>query len=64
MASSKTDLWELLSAGVILGDGGMGTQLFKAGCSTDQFCELWNIAKPTVVSSIHTAYVDAGAQVE
>jgi 5-methyltetrahydrofolate--homocysteine methyltransferase len=59
-----TDLQQLLdSGGAIVADGGMGTMLFSAGLAHGSAPELWNIERPDEVQRIHTAYVEAGAQI-
>jgi methionine synthase I (cobalamin-dependent) len=60
----KTSLQALLSTeGCIVADGGMGTMLFAAGMPRGSAPELWNVEQPEVVSRIHTAYIEAGAQI-
>ena len=54
---------DLLNQNYILLDGAMGTMLQKSGEMGDTLPEVLNIEKPELISSIHKAYVDAGAQV-
>lgn len=51
-----------LSQGVLLCDGGMGTQLMARGMKSGECSERWNIDRPGDVMSIHRAYVQAGCQ--
>lgn len=46
---------------VLVGDGGWGTLLIKAGMQAGECPELWNIQQPDVVSGIAMAYKEAGA---
>ncbi len=54
---------ELLNQNYILLDGAMGTMLQKSGEMGDVLPEVLNIEKPELITSIHKAYVGAGAQV-
>ena len=45
----------------VLADGAMGTMLYARGVPFDQF-ETVNVTNPAVVSDIHRAYVEAGAE--
>src|SRR5271165_1475912 len=53
----------LRSGRVLLMDGAMGTELQRAGISSYECYELWNLAHPERVRAIHQAYVEAGAEV-
>ena len=46
----------------ILADGGMGTMLFAAGLEHGDPPEKWNLEHPDRVAAVHSAYLDAGAQ--
>ncbi|MBL8026735.1 MAG: bifunctional homocysteine S-methyltransferase/methylenetetrahydrofolate reductase [Fibrobacteres bacterium] len=46
---------------IILADGAMGTELYKAGFFINQSYDSLNITAPNKVSAIHAAYVAAGA---
>lgn len=46
----------------LISDGGMGTELQKAGLEPGGCGELWNIAQPEKVAAVHRAYLAAGAQ--
>src|SRR2546423_12433726 len=52
----------LHSGRVLLMDGAMGTELHKAGLSSREHGELWNLTHPEKVRAIHRAYVEAGAE--
>ena len=57
------DLVKALHSGrVLLMDGAMGTELFRAGVPRDACLEELNLTQPEVVKGIHRAYVEAGAQ--
>jgi 5-methyltetrahydrofolate--homocysteine methyltransferase len=61
---SKSRFVEALRSGrVLLMDGGMGTELQRAGIQEGECYELWNLTHPERVRAIHQAYVDAGAEV-
>jgi 5-methyltetrahydrofolate--homocysteine methyltransferase len=54
---------EVLHSGrVLLMDGGMGTELQRAGLQAGECGELWDLTRPGQVRTIHQAYVDAGAE--
>ncbi|MFA6075827.1 MAG: homocysteine S-methyltransferase family protein [Negativicutes bacterium] len=44
-------------------DGGLGTMLHAAGLTPGECPELWNIAKPEIITAVHRAYIDAGADI-
>lgn len=44
-------------------DGGMGTMLQRAGLGAGELPEEWNLTHPEVVTGIHAAYLDAGANI-
>ncbi len=48
--------------GPLVGDGGIGTELQKAGLEPGASCERWNVERPKHVLAMHRAYVEAGAQ--
>jgi len=43
-------------------DGGMGTELQRAGIKNGECHELWNLTQPAKVRGVHQAYLDAGAE--
>jgi 5-methyltetrahydrofolate--homocysteine methyltransferase len=51
------------SGEVLLMDGGMGTELRRAGLGDNECGELWNRTHPERVRAVHRAYRDAGAEV-
>ncbi len=55
MVENKTKLWYL--------DGAMGTMLQSAGLETGQAPEGLNLSDPTLITGVHRAYLDAGAQI-
>lgn len=57
-------LYQRLAAGeIVLGDGAMGTMLQAAGLAGGGASELWNVERPERIRAIHTAYIEAGAQI-
>src|SRR5262245_33562458 len=58
------DIVKALHSGrVLLMDGAMGTELFRAGVPRDACLEELNLTQPEVVQGIHRAYVEVGAEV-
>ena len=64
---TRPSLRHALSERVVVGDGAMGTMLQQYELSLDDFeghegCnEILNVTRPDVVTGIHDAYIDAGA---
>ena len=54
---------ERLRQGPILGDGGMGTELYARGISYERCFEQLNLTEPEVVKTIHLEYAAAGAEI-
>ena len=52
----------MFSSGITILDGAMGTMLQKAGLKLGARPETLSITEPDVVTRIHRAYVEAGAQ--
>ncbi len=52
---------DTVRAGVLLGDGAMGTQLQALGLRPGESSALWNLTEPGKVLQVQKAYVDAGA---
>ena len=59
----KRWLDEQLGDRVLVCDGAMGTMLHAAGASLDRCLPELNVTQPDLVSDIHRAYVDAGADI-
>lgn len=57
---TQKDLLAAISAGPLLCDGAMGTQLMALGARSGECAMLWNVDRPKDVLSIHTAYRNAG----
>lgn len=53
----------LATGRVLLMDGAMGTELFRAGLAPGECAERWNLSHPERVLAIHRAYVAAGSDV-
>jgi methionine synthase / methylenetetrahydrofolate reductase(NADPH) len=47
----------------VLGDGGMGIQLYARGISYEQCLETLNLTDPELIKTIHLEYVAAGADI-
>ncbi|MGC4191561.1 MAG: bifunctional homocysteine S-methyltransferase/methylenetetrahydrofolate reductase [Thermomicrobiales bacterium] len=56
-------LLDLLSAGVVLADGAMGTMLYEAGRPPDDCLDATNLSHPEIVARIHLDYLNAGANI-
>jgi homocysteine S-methyltransferase len=54
-------LQERLASGPVLADGAMGTMLYASGVPLDDCFDALNLSKPEVVSAVHRAYINAGA---
>lgn len=54
---------EYLKNNILYLDGGMGTLLQERGLRPGELPELWNISHPEIISGVHAAYFDAGANV-
>lgn len=54
---------ERIQRGPLLADGAIGTQLYDHGIDFDQCFDAVNLTNPRLVSSIHRAYIEAGAEV-
>ena len=48
---------------VVVGDGGLGTMLQRAGLKQGDVPESWNLTHPAEVQHIHEEYIRAGSQV-
>ena len=55
------DISKLLYGRILVLDGAMGTMLQRNGLSGNS--ESFNFTRPEVISSIHRAYIDAGADI-
>jgi homocysteine S-methyltransferase len=54
---------ERIQRGPLLADGAMGTQLYDHGVDFEQCFDALNLSNPRLVSDIHRAYIEAGAEV-
>jgi homocysteine S-methyltransferase len=64
MSTTRQQLLQRLQTGpVIIGDGGMGTQLYHRGAPLDAVFEYLNLIDAELVSKVHADYVDAGAEI-
>ncbi len=60
---SRPTLQSLLASQVLVFDGAMGTMLYAKGLSYSHCFDVLNLTHPELVTEIHQAYADAGAQV-
>src|SRR6516164_5273317 len=60
----RTTLSDLLTRKhVLLADGATGTNYFKAGLTSGEPPEFWNVDRPEEVMGLHQRFVDAGADI-
>jgi homocysteine S-methyltransferase len=52
-----------ISSGILLFDGGMGTELYNRGVFINKCFEELNITNPSLVKQVHSDYIKAGADV-
>jgi len=52
---------ERLQRGVVIGDGAMGTMLYRHGAFLNSCFEELNLSRPDLVQRVHAEYVEAGA---
>ena len=57
------NILEKLKRGFLFFDGGMGTLLQERGLLPGEAPEKWNLTNPDIITSIHRAYFEAGANV-
>lgn len=55
------NLKDLLGKKILFFDGAMGTELYKRGLPVGELPALWNFTYPEDVLSVHSAYLQAGA---
>ncbi len=56
-------IFDAIKEGIVLLDGGMGTELIARGFPQGVCPESWNVEKPDIVKKIHENYYDAGSDV-
>lgn len=62
-SNHQQELLDRLQHGpVIIGDGGMGTQLYHRGAPIDAVFEYLNLIDANLVSQVHRDYIEAGAE--
>lgn len=54
-------LLERIKAGALVGDGAMGTMLYSKGIYINRCFDEMNLTAPELVTEVHRAYLDAGA---
>jgi|TARA_B100000686_G_scaffold214388_1_gene221342 methionine synthase I (cobalamin-dependent) len=63
MSFSRRSFCEDVQSGVLVVDGAMGTMLYEHGAFLNRSFEELNSTDPKLVFQIHSAYVDAGADI-
>lgn len=61
--NSGNQILNLIGQKILVIDGAMGTMLLEYGLKSGECPEIWNITHPEIVSQIHTAYLEAGADI-
>lgn len=59
----SVNILERINSGILLFDGGMGTELYNRGIFINQCFEALNLTNPSLVEQIHKDYKSAGAEV-
>ncbi len=59
----RAPIRERLTSGILLFDGGMGTELYRRGVFINKCYDELNISNPTLVEQVHRDYREAGADV-
>ena len=57
------DFLTRLQRGPLLGDGAMGTELYAKGIFINRCYDELNLSQPDLVSEVHRAYLQAGAEI-
>lgn len=57
------DIMTRLGKEILFFDGAMGTILQEKGLAAGEAPELWNLQRPQDILSVHTAYLEAGADI-
>lgn len=60
---NRKDFFERLNQGILLFDGGMGTQVQAMGLKVGDAPEYWNLHHPDRIRTIHDNYITSGARV-
>jgi len=60
---NKQTFSDKLAQGVLVFDGGMGTQLMAAGLPAGACGVAWNVEQADAVAAIHQRYINAGCQI-
>lgn len=58
-----SDFINIIKNQVLIGDGAMGTMLFKCGLGIGENPEIWMLSNPDKLKTIHRSYLEAGARV-
>lgn len=57
------DIRKAMEERILFFDGGMGTMIQEAGLKAGQQPEIYNMVHPEIITSIHRAYLEAGADI-
>src|SRR6186713_34573 len=61
--TKRASILDLVTRGVVLGDGAMGTMLYARGVFVNRCFDELNLSNGDLVRAVHQEYVDAGADV-
>jgi len=61
--NSAVEIRKAIKDSIIYFDGAMGTMVQRAGLKAGQLPEIYNMTQPEIITSIHNAYLEAGANV-
>ena len=59
----RAPIRERLTSGILLFDGGMGTELYRRGVFINKCYDELNVSNPALVEQVHRDYREAGADV-
>ncbi len=63
MRKCDMNVIDYLKNNILFMDGGMGSLLQERGLAPGELPETWNLTHPDIITDIHTAYCNAGANV-
>ncbi len=58
----RNSFLDILDTRVVLADGAMGSRIFELGVDQGKCYDLLSLESPELISSIHSSYIDAGAE--
>src|SRR6187549_1528852 len=60
--TKRASILDLVTRGVVLGDGAMGTMLYNRGVFVNRCFDELNLSAAALVKQVHQEYVEAGSQ--